>query len=333
MFFAVCVCSQMYLSHAPSMDVKPGPGILKTPSVSTYGKGSEYGSDSGIPNNYGPNGYPYGNQYGEPEFDNSANQHEVFKIDAVQDPRRQSGPIEQSSVDYDQQVPIPIRQTTKKKPRVSDVEPPSPKRENEGRQMQAYPTSEGYDMYQGQESGGDDPVKKPRHHRRKEGKEGGQEKPRSHRHRRDDRPSRDSSHSNNGYEPDASLSPTGYYANVPGQQQQPAAATSSSQYPYASDTSASPTVYTGAGLTSPLAGSGGLGLAGSGGLGLAGMGGMGISPGMEQQLKINIRAQPNTAVHITPGVYHTTPPPPQQQPYSRQLNMSQSSVASVETEI
>ncbi|ELT98534.1 hypothetical protein CAPTEDRAFT_225327 [Capitella teleta] len=273
--------SQMYLSHGQSMDIKPGPGILKTPSISTYGKGSEYGEDY--------NNYQYGDQGGGGGY----NQEGVGYKPNPQQPAYNTGvSVEPSATDYEGQVPVPVRQITKKKPR------PSPDRipdkevlvQEEQRQMQSYPSQEGFDMFQGGEQ---KPTTKPRSKKKKQPEA-----------------TRDSSHSNVGYEHDHHA-PAGYYGNSP---QTPA-----SQYSY-SDQGAS-----------PLAGAGGLGLAGAGG-GLAGMGGMGVSPGMEQQLKINIRAQPNTAVHITPGTYHTTPTQPHK-PYNQRLNMSQASVASAETEI
>jgi hypothetical protein len=195
---------------------------------------------------------------------------------------------EPSATDYDGQVPVPVRQITKKKPRPAEDAEVLVK--NDQRQMQSYPSQEGFDMYN---DGKQKPETKPRGKKKKQKEEPKPAKDTA----------RDSSHSNDGYEHDHN---TGYYANAPYGDQG----------------------------ASPLAGAGGMGLAGMGG-GLAGSGlsgmGAGYSPGgnMEQQLKINIRAQPNTAVHITPGTYHTTPPQPHQ-PYNKKLNMSQSSV---ETEI
>lgn len=280
--------SQLY--HGQSMDVKPGPGILKTPSISTYGKGSEYGDDY--------NNYPY-NQggYNQDGYDQQYGDQGGFKPPPGYNDVDQKGyptATTQNTVDYDQAVPVPVRETTKKKPRPSQDET-SPDKAEESRQMKSYPSQEGFDMYPSQQQ--EEPKRKPR--KKKEGSKSRHQQPALEQSK-----SRDSSHSNDAYEHDQH---TGYYANVPGDAGSPAQSQYSDQY------GASPLVGAGAGM------------------GLAGMGGLGI-PGasMEQQLKINIRAQPNTAVHITPGGYHTTPPQPQHQPYNRQLNMSQSSV---ETEI
>lgn len=270
--------SNMY--NAQSMEIKPGPGILKTPSISTYGKGSEYGDDYN---------YQYSDQPGYPSqggYDGG------YKTDPYYPPGYTAN--EPSATDLDGQVPVPVRQITKKKPRPAEDAEVLVK--DDQRQMQSYPSQEGFDAYN---DGKQKPETKPRSRKKKPKEEPKPAKDTA----------RDSSHSNDGYEHDHH---TGYYANVP--------TTPGSQYSY-NDQGA-------------LSGAGGMGLAGMGGglagSGLAGMG-AGYSPGgnMEQQLKINIRAQPNTAVHITPGTYHTTPPQPHQ-PYNKKLNMSQSSV---ETEI
>lgn len=308
------------MQSAQSMQSQPQQSILKTPSGSTYGRDSEYGSEY----NSQPGWQSGKMSYGEPEVNMG---HEVYKIDTVQDGLQgrapyPGGPLEQSSIDYGQNVPVPVRQTKPKKPRSQNQsyssqmdEAASPNERN----MRSYST-EGYDMYAGQ--GQEAPVpadRKKKHHKRStEGLD--DPKPKSRHHK-------EKTHTNSAYESDrVSPKQPGYYSNVP--------PTTGSYYSDQGSYDANPpAVYSGAGLTSPMSGAGGMGLAGAGGMGLAGSGGMGLSgfgatPGAEQQLKINIRAQPNTAVHITPKMYHA--PPTQQQPYSRDLASSQ---ASVETEI
>ena len=130
------------------MDAKPGKSILKkTPSTSTYGRGSDFEDDSGVANTFGTHSYSTNQSY-EPESENSDTSKgafEVYRIEALPDPvaanksRRsrsstgspatgtpvRNGHVEQlqSSTDSEVQVPVPMRTRTRERKRTPQKTP------------------------------------------------------------------------------------------------------------------------------------------------------------------------------------------------------------------